>query len=68
MKKEELWGWLFQYNPYTDEYIAVTKQNYQEFCNGNSKLALRSNSMPKLEALVIDYERNTKINLGNMSK
>lgn len=53
MKKEELYGWVFTYNPYTEQYLAAKREYYHELFSGDEGNVLRSNDIKVLEALII---------------
>lgn len=56
MKKEQLWGWIFQYNPYIGKYMAVERDNYRELTNGDKGNVIYADSYPELETLIIESE------------
>ena len=56
MKKEELWGWIFQFNPYTQKYMAARRENSRELTNGDKGNVLYADKMPELEKLIIKQE------------
>lgn len=49
MKKEYLWGWVFQYNPYINKYMAATRENYTELTNGDNGNILYGKDYEELE-------------------
>ncbi len=59
-KKENLYGWIFHYNPYRVKWEAVHKSNYHDLFNGGEHV-LRHNSRKILEDVILKHK-------GNISK
>ncbi len=64
MKKEQLWGWIFQFNPYIQQYMGVQRENSNELTNGDKGNVIYADSQVKLERLIIDKESVVKTKFG----
>lgn len=56
MKKEELWGWVFQFNPYTQKYMAARRENSRELTNGDKGNVLYAKTQSELELKIIKLD------------
>ena len=56
MNKEQLWGWIFQFNPYIQKYMATTRENYHELSNGDKGNVLYAETMSILEKLILEKQ------------
>lgn len=56
MSKEELYGWVFTYNPYIGKYMAVERENYNELWNGDKGNVVYGNTSQEVEELIIKKE------------
>lgn len=59
MSKNNLYGWVFTFNPHTNQWLATTRDNYlQLFDNQKSADILRSSSIKTLEEIIIKTNGN----------
>ena len=60
-----LYGWMFNFNPYTQEWAAFKKEDYSEYWNNNSsKNIIKSNSFKTL----LEILHKTKGDISNIDK
>jgi hypothetical protein len=55
MNKNNLEGWLFTYNAFTNEWMAADRDHYQELFNGGDNV-IKSSKLHTLEELIMKYE------------
>lgn len=59
MKNNELYGYLFTFNPYTETWLACKRDNYHElFTNQESENILKSKSVNTLIEFITKNENN----------
>lgn len=53
MNKEVLYDFVFNFNPYTQKWNAVKRENYNELFNGDKGNVISSSSISTLEELIV---------------
>lgn len=62
MRNEELYGWVFSYNPFIDKWMSTNRDNYHKlFSNIDDESVIKSSSIDTLCELIIK-------NKGDLSK
>ena len=51
MNKEYLYNWIFNFNPYTQEYQAVKRENYNDLFSNISKV-VSAETVAELEEII----------------
>jgi hypothetical protein len=64
MENEILNGWVFHFNPFTKNWVAINRNDYLEYWNNHkSKKVIKSSSIQTLVELIIKTDGDiTKIN------
>lgn len=60
-KKEYLYGWLFTFNPATNNWRACTRDQYLDLFSKPEETFLRSENKEDLEALIMECEGNVDV-------
>jgi hypothetical protein len=53
MNNQELYGWVFTFNPYQQVWLAAKRENSNELFSGNEGNVLKSSSINTLQQLII---------------
>ncbi len=58
-KRDRLYGWLFHYNPYRNQWEAAKREHYKELFSGG-KHVLRSRTLETLKDLIMETNGDPK--------
>jgi len=66
IENEQLYQWIFNYNPYTQDWRAVKREDYIQLFSDNDEIVLKSSKIDTLVEII--KKTNGKLNKLNIEK